>query len=395
MRILMVATNPAYVTKAGGTRESRNKLISLFAHNHDVLFLNALEPKDETSNKSPKTYHFKQFFLFGRCLAMFSDFNIGFLLKIKRVAKENNIDLICITEPYGIFSTSFICQHVPVIYDAHDVLSDHAEMYFQRLKMDFKLVKIPLIDRMFRWMLLSYLRLLERLACKRGKHIIAITERDKQGFIDKYGIDESKITVIPVWKTISDFKKTSSGRTQQIEQDKINIVFHGTYRHPANYEAFKLILEYIAPEVRKHSDNIEFLLAGTDVPKFIKGNVKSLGFVDNLSELFAMCSIAIVPILKATGISVKTLDYMAAGLPIIVTKQIAKGIGLENDKHAIVLDTADDSFITAILSLVSDKKKRDSLSQNALNLIKREYNRENIQVKLDEMLIGIKAEVIH
>ncbi|MDP6587028.1 MAG: hypothetical protein QF535_20415, partial [Anaerolineales bacterium] len=72
----------------------------------------------------------------------------------------------------------------------------------------------------------------------------------------------------------------------------------------------------------------------------------------------------------------------------------ATGIGLEHGKHAIVLDIIDESFIAAILNLASDKQQRDVLSKNALDLIKLEYNREKIQMKMDEMLIRIKAKTI-
>jgi glycosyltransferase involved in cell wall biosynthesis len=390
----MVATNPAYVSKAGGTKEARSKLISLFAHRNDVVFLNASGPKDKTSDASPLTYHFKQLFYLGICLALFSDFNIGIFLKIKEIIRKQKIDFICITEPYGIISTSVICPHTPVVYDAHDILSDHAELYFQRLKLDFRLVNIPLLNIVFRWILLRYLTLLERLACHQAKHIIAITESDKLGFINKYNVDENKITAMPLWIEPSNVTDISSGRKRTTPKDKINVVFHGTYRHPANYEAFKLIMDYIAPEIRKRNGNIEFILAGTDLPRFIKGNVRSMGYVQDLSELFEMCSIAIVPVLQATGVSVKTLDYIAAGLPVITTKQAATGIGLEHGKHAIVLDIIDESFIAAILNLASDKQQRDVLSKNALDLIKLEYNREKIQMKMDEMLIRIKAKTI-
>ncbi len=403
MNILMVVTNPDFVTKVGGTTVGRGKLVTLFSHNNDMVYLNALPqyveniniPSGPLSNTTHITYYFKQLFIFGKCVPMFTDLNIAFLLRIKDVVKKEKIDLICITEPYGIISASFICRHTPVVYDAHDIASEHARIAFQRLKMYFRIIRLAVIRQIARTIFLNYISLLERLACKRAKHIIAVTEGDKQGFMREYHIDETKITAIPIWVAVDDFNKISSKRKQSVESHKFNIIFHGIYHHPANYEAFRLIEDYIAPEVKKYSNNIEFLLAGTDVPKFTRGNIKSLGYVADLSWLFEACSMAIVPVLQGTGVNMKVLDYMAAGLPIIATRRAVESIGLEDGKHAIILDKVDDNFIDAILSLASDRERREILGKNAVELIRKKHNRKDLQNKLDNMLIKIKAGVIN
>ena len=403
MNILMVGTTPDLITKEGGSTVRRRKLAALFSHNNNMVYLDAL-PQHDTgintqsaplSDTTHRVYYFKQLFIFGKYAVMLTDLNIAFLLRIKDVVRREKIDLICITGLFGIISTSLICPHTPVAYDSHCIVSDHARVYFQRLKMDFKIVRVPLINKIVKWLLLNYAYLLERLACQRVKHIIAISELDRQGFIRRYHIDESKITAIPIWVAVDDSSKISSKQKQSVESGRINVIFLGSYRPPGNYEAFKLIEDYIAPEVRKYNDNIQFLLAGIDVPQFEREKLKSLGYVKDLFAFLRDADIAIVPVLYETGVLVKILDYMAAGLPIITTKKVIEGIEAENGKHAIILNTVDDNFINAILSLASDKQKREMLGKNALELVRKKYNRENIQSKLDEMLVKIKAEVIN
>ncbi len=390
MRILMVATNPDFEVKDGGTTLSRNKLISLLSRNNEVILLNAHKGfksslSSNISQRIHRTYYFNPWFIFGRCLMMFTDLNISFLSKIKKIVKQENIDIVCITEPYGIILTSLICPHTPVVYDAHDIASEHAKIGFQRLKMDFRMVKLPVINKIIRSIFLNYMYFIERLACKRAKHIIAITEMDKHRFIQKYHIHESKITAVPVWVALNDSKKAFLGE-KELAEKKVNIIFHGIYRHPANYEAFKLIDDYIAPEVKKYNKDIQFLLAGTDVPQFEKENIKSLGHVKDLSNLLEIADIAIVPILQGTGVRIKILDYMAAGLPIITTRKGIEGIEAENGKHAIILDTVDKRFIDAILNLAIDKVWQRTLGENAFELASAKHNRESVQDIVNEML---------
>jgi glycosyltransferase involved in cell wall biosynthesis len=391
----MVATNPDFNIKDSGTTVSRNKLISLLSCNNDVILFNAHRgfKSSHSSNISQnihRIHYFNQWFIFGKCLKMFTDLNISFLLKIKKIVKRENIDIVCITEPYGIIATSLGCPYIPVVYDAHDIAAEHAKIDFQRLKMDFRMVKLPVINKIIKTILLNYIYFIERLACKKAKHIIAITALDKHRFIQKYHLHESKITAIPVWVALDDSKEALLRSEKLAEKkSKVNIIFHGIYRHPANYAAFKLIEDYIAPEVKKYNKDIQFLLAGTDVPQFEKENVKSLGHVKDLLNLLEICDIAIVPILQGTGVRIKILDYMAAGLPIITTKKGIEGIEAEDGTHAIILDTVDKRFIDAILNLAIDMERRRTLAENAFALARIKHGRESVQDEVNEMLAKI------
>lgn len=399
MRILMVATNPDFSVKDGGTTVTRNKLISLLSCDNEVVLLNAYYPHAKSNANSViegahKTYYFKQWFVFGKCLVMLTDLNRSFLSEIKKIVKMEHIDLVCITEPYGITSTSIIFNKIPVIYDAHDVSSDHARIAFQRLEMDFRLIRLPLVNKIIRAIFLSYMHFLEGLACKRAEHVIAITDEDKERFIKKYQMDGNKITVIQPWIPVSDISPTSSEKIRGGINGKIKVIFHGAYRHPANYEAFKLIENYIAPEVQKHSSEIQFILAGTDVPIFEKGNIKSFGYVKNLSQLLASCDIAIVPVLRGTGIRTKTLDYMAAGLPIISTRKGMEGIRIGNKKCAIILNKINGEFVDAILDLAADNEKRNTLGLNSLEVVRAQYGREQIKDRVGKMLCKLMTDTV-
>jgi len=170
-------------------------------------------------------------------------------------------------------------------------------------------------------------------------------------------------------------------------------VFHGFYGYIANYEAFKLIQDYLAPEIWRRNRNIQFVLAGTDVPKFERENIKSVGYVDDLSTFLADSDIAIVPILHGTGVGVKMFDYMAAGLPIISTRIGIRGIEAENGVHAIILDTVGEKFIQAILKLADNPLERQRLGRNAHELGLKHYSREAAQKKLDQVLDSLQKQL--
>jgi len=394
MRILLISTNPDFQIKDTGTTATRRKLIELLLLSNRLFFLDAKPHCEDgisarySSEEINRTYHFKQLFLGKRCLTMFTDLNPFFFLKVRKIVDKEKVNLIIVTEPYGIVVLSSICGGIPVVYDSHDVAGDHAKIGWKRLQMDFRITMVPLLNSFIRSIFLGYIMSLEKLACRMAKHIIAITDLDKQRFNQGYGVRPDKITVIPPWIEVEEHSDGSRGTRK--DDEIINVIFHGTYRHPANYEAFMLIINYIAPKIYDRDRNIQFILAGTDLPKFEKENIKALGHVDDLNELLKSCQIAIVPIRGGTGIRTKILDYMSAGLPVITTRKGIEGIKVEDAKHAIIVDTVDERFIDAILDLASDDEKRRTLGMSTLELVRAKYNRESIKAKVDTMLSELK-----
>jgi glycosyltransferase involved in cell wall biosynthesis len=399
MKILIVYTDPNVILKDTGAKARLVKLFKLFSWRGDLFFLGPSRTKQDKARyandnvSTIDTYYFRQWSVGEKYLAIFTDFNFSYLLRLKRIIKKEKIDLVFITLPYGVISASFICRDIPLIYGAEFVISGTStRLVSSHIGRSFAIFGYPFIGRLIGSITLGYLSLLERMACKGASHIIAISELDRQRLIEHHGIGCNKITVIPHHINSDEFKGVAlEGRKRYGERATVTVLFHGSYTdHPANYEAFKRILDYIAPEVEKCNSNIQFLLAGTDVPVFQRGNVKSLGFVEDLSSLLRSADIAIVPFLRGAGVKIKIFDYMAAGLPIIITKNGIEGIDAEDGKHAIIVDTVDQKFINAILDLASDSKKREMIGRNALELVKTRYSEESMQAKVDEMLTKLK-----
>jgi len=361
-----------------------------------VVFLTASSPKDKallpnSGNDGGNTYYFRQGMLLGEYLHIFTDFNFCFLRKLRKVVRKERIDLLWITMPYGVSVASIFCRNMPIIYDSHAVVSDAVRITLTTLEKRSRAFRTPIIKSIVKLILQGYISFIERLACSRAAHIKTIGEPDRQRFIEKYGIGEDRVTTISPFIDSNKLKKAPSEKRGSKGTGTLKVIFHGSYNHPPNRDAVELILNYIAPEIGKRNSNIQFLLAGVGVPVFERGNVKSLGFVEDIRALLAGSDIAIVPLLEGEGVKTKIFDYMAVGLPIISTKKGMQAIEAENGKHALICDAVDREFINAILDLANDSEKREVLRKNALELAKVKYSQESMQARMDEML----AKVVH
>ncbi len=403
MKILLVCTNPDVILKRTGTQARLEKLFKLFSYNNEIILL-APEINHQEKNSYAKNNfinfrlrYFKQWSIAGKYLAIFTDFNFHFLKQIRKIIiLEKNIESIFITLPYGVLLTSLFRHNIPLIYGAEFIIrGTSSRLMSTNLSQSFSIFKNNFIRNMFLkatgLLLYQYLSFLEHMACKRADHIIALSELDKNRIINYYGINREKITIIPHYINSSEFQEGAINVRKSNSDNVITVIFHGSFKdHPANYNAFMRILEYIAPETEKKNNNIKFLIGGTDVPIFERSNVKSIGFIENIQDFLRNADIAIIPFSEGSGIKIKIFDYMVAGLPIIVTKNGIEGIDMENGKHAIIIDTVNGKFIDAILELASDKNKRVEIGRNALELARSKYSAENVKTKIEEMFFRIK-----
>lgn len=404
MKLLMVCTNPDVFLNNTGTKARLEKLFKSFSYNNNIIFLTPMLNKRDKGRYTIKDfshfkiYYFRQWSIPEKYLALFTDFNFDFLRKIRRIIfAEKKIDIIFISLPHGVVLTSLFCHDIPLIYGSEFVIhGTSSRLLSTNLAYSYAIFRNNFIGKMFSKVLgllsIQYLSFIEQMACKRASHIIAISESDKQKIIDYYDIENDKITVIPHYINSSEFHDVSSHVKKSTLDNIITIIFHGSFKgHPANYNAFMSILEYIAPEIEKKNGNIKFLLAGSDVPVFERRNVKSIGFVEDIPNFLKNADIAIVPFSEGSGIKIKIFDYMAAGLPIIVTKNGIEGIDMEHGKHAIIIDTVNQQFIDAILDLASDKNKREVIGRNVLELARTKYKEEIVKTEIDKMLFRITS----
>lgn len=381
MKILATSNHGnTFNPKEGADARKYNLLMELEKYN-DVYILESNRYQNDKSRvpSNIKVEYFREINILGYPLSFLLDFNPSYISKLIHLIKNGNFDIIQISFCYGIIIAKliifFLNKKTKIIYDAHNV---EAESIFPVSGKNHSLF----INYFFR----IYIPLIEKLAINATDHVICVSGNDKLSFIKKYNLNPNNITVIPSGskvRVITTTEKRHSSRCNfGIDMSKKVILFHGTYSYTPNKEAIDLIINYIAPEIKKKFDDVLFLLAGNGVPVFENSNVKSIGFVDSLDSLLYLADVAIVPILKGGGTRLKILDYMSVGLPIISTKKGIEGIKVINGEEAIICDDVDGRFIDSIVDILNDDLKRENLSVNVHNLFNEKYDWGSIGLKL-------------
>ena len=89
--------------------------------------------------------------------------------------------------------------------------------------------------------------------------------------------------------------------------------------------------------------------------------------------------IMIVPLMAGSGVRIKILEGLSLGIPIVTTSIGAEGINVENHKHLVIADTAQD-FADGLLSFTEEKV--ESISDNARLFIRENFDNNVISQSL-------------
>ncbi|USK38556.1 glycosyltransferase family 4 protein [Cytobacillus firmus] len=160
--------------------------------------------------------------------------------------------------------------------------------------------------------------------------IFATSGEQREEFIHSYGLDSQKVKLAPNGINTDEWlprRKKAAGRPKAL--------FIGAH-YPPNIQAVKFIIDQLADKC----PNLDFIIAGgccSPFRKHRKGNVKLLGSVRHKQKLslFAEADIAINPVIAGSGVNIKTLEFLSAGIPLFSTVCGVRGLELVDQKHYI------------------------------------------------------------
>lgn len=292
----------------------------------------------------------------GECSAFVVSLAAGlddaFARTLRGLAKK--AEIIIHESPYTLpYDKDFGCDGIPRIYNSYNV---EYRLAAQILKGD--------VGRRAT----NFIRFLEQRLVSGAKAVFATSEEEREAFCLNFGAPRSKVFLAPNGHEPSSSTIPSA---HVVSRDTASVVFLGS-SHPPNVEA----LDFIATRLAPACPDLKFRIIGNvgkAYPRGVPRNVELLGILpeDEKSRLLRECGAAINPLRSGAGTNLKMLDYMSHGAPIVTTAIGARGLPLEDCKHARIVDH--ERFASALMEVLDSGILRATLSKASTELAQTRY----------------------
>lgn len=156
-----------------------------------------------------------------------------------------------------------------------------------------------------------------------------------------------------------------------------DVILATTYRWTHNVDGLRWFLQNVWPFVIRSVPTARLRLLGFDPPQWLQSyasmNVVVEGFVPNLRNELHKAAISVVPLFVGSGVRIKIIEALAAGLPVVSTELGAEGIRATVAQGLSIAGTAEE-MVAQILELLTNQHVRRARSERGRKHILNTYS---------------------
>ena len=153
-----------------------------------------------------------------------------------------------------------------------------------------------------------------------------------------------------------------------------------------NVQAYLYFVKKVLPLIRKEIPKFQLNVVGDGCKELQKSDgVNLLGFVDDIMSLYRNSCFAIAPMIGGTGQSVKVLEAMANGLPVVSLNNSYQVCSVHHGVDGFTASSARE-FADHVIRLYEDRDLCRSMGANARKGISRNYSYKKIVEALKPLI---------
>lgn len=393
MKILMLTPYLPYPPVGGGQTRSYN-LIKYLGKKHQITLFSLIKDSSEKKYVSEMNKYCTKVKVFQRPqkpwtlknilrtgfssypFLVVRNFTEGVKEEVEKELKNVNYDLI---HAENFYVMPYIPKtHIPTVLTEQTIFYKVYQHYVETLPGIKKILKPLLYIDVYK------LKNWEMHYWKQANYISAVSEDDRKLITKLSGREQ--VYIIPNGVDYAQYSKKVYKRST-----KPLILFgNADFHWMQNKEGAQILLDEIWPIINKKMPEARLWITGKIAPKVLSEYLKHPSIkieeisVDKSREPYQKSWILIAPMKSGGGSRTKLFEAMASGLAIVATTQGVEGIGVTNNKEALVSDDYE-RLANYAIKILKDKKLRENLGENARNLVKRKYAWENSARELDRM----------
>lgn len=251
---------------------------------------------------------------------------------------------VCLSHPWLYPAVTAALPEKPLLYDAHNVEAD--------------------LRKMIQPEMAAAVAKLESDLCTKASHIFACSQADATRLQNLYSQPETKISLAPHGCDLPPDLPDKATLRQKLPYSRAKLALFVASAHKPNLDAALAIADFA-----RQTPDVDYLLAGsvstdasirnTQMPP----NVHLLGLISEKTKNFLLraCDLGLNPVCSGSGVNLKSLEYLAFGLPCISTSTGMRGLPSNLIPAATICPLED--FPTAISDFFSNPPEKSQIER--------------------------------
>jgi polysaccharide biosynthesis protein PslH len=408
MRILMLSSTFPYPPSRGGTEIRTFNLLKYLRENHDVTLVTQYNKGVSDGEVAELRNYVSELRIFPLPPEpQAKNVVTGLLAKtgrfIESVAKATPPNVLyryspeiqafvdgCVAaQKYDVIT----CEHsVNEIYirpefrnSVNTVIDVHSSVYvWIRDHLEMGAAQNALRDRLY---LSLVLKRYEQRYCSKFSQIVVTTADDRQEFLKLR--PDIEIKVIPNGVDLELFPNRSQ------DPGGHSLIFVGAMDASHNIDAARFFALDVFPELQQRYPDATFSIVGARPTAEVLNlnkipGVIVTGKVPSMVDYLHQSTVCVVPLRTGFGIKNKTLEAMAAGVPVVASDRGLEGLAVDGDGISLTALRANQpaEYITAISKLFEDAQMRSQLSENGRQLVEAEFTWDMAGKRYEQVCLG-------
>ncbi|MBU7582704.1 MAG: glycosyltransferase [Nostoc sp. TH1S01] len=393
MRILMLSSTFPYPPSRGGTEIRTFNLLRYLQYNHDVTLITQNNKETTSAEIEELRKYVGELIVFPlppqpqekNAIARLFGKTVRFLDSVLKATPPNVLHRYspemqaCVDEYVrGGKCDVITCEHsVNEIYiqpeyrhRVNTVVDVHSSVYgWIRDHLEMGAAQNALRDRLY---LSLVLKRYEQRYCNKFSNIVVTTEDDRQEFLKLR--PDLEIKVIPNGVDLELFP------CRQQDPGGYKLIFVGAMDASHNIDAARFFALEVLPKLQQRYPDTTFSIVGArPTPEVLE--LKNLpgvivtGRVASMAEYLHQSTVCVVPLRTGFGIKNKTLEAMAAGVPVVASDRGLEGLAVDIADQPLRAFRANTpaEYVTAISQLFDHPQLRLELSDHGRQLVEAEF----------------------
>ncbi len=401
MRLLMICVTFPYPPSRGGTQVRTFNLLKQLSYHHEVTLVT--QKSDDVTEEEIKALKgwVKTLMLFPRPansktgiiekIKRFSQFlitgtppNVSFLYDqsiqdwLDKSIKKNEFDAItCEHSVNEIYIRPHWKKKIKIVINSHSSvyrtcqhqLATGTSENSQR-------------DRLY----LPLLKRYEKRVYQKFSHVVVTTDDDYQQ-VRNFNI-KAPISVLPNGVDLEIFPCRKS------DPGDHHLIITGGMDYVVNIDAACFFSQDIFPLLRQKYSDVTLTIVGANPAESViklgeEAGIKVTGKVQSMAEYLHKATVCVIPLRSGFGIKNKTLEAMAAGVPIVASDRGLEGMEVDGKNIPLRALRANkiEEYVKSISDLFEDENLRQTLSKNGREYVENNYTWESIGEKYEKIII--------